>query len=135
MELNQVSALLESAPMKLETGFERLESGVLHVACRTDMHGCSGEMFEWWFRSRPDTQRYIWWHPVDHVASHWIEGTADTHIGSIHLAEESLTIFRFDSSPSISSILNDVIIPKISKSPDSIFTIDPIWPIVYLRLL
>ncbi|GAB6404130.1 DAPG hydrolase family protein [Pseudomonas sp. MHK4] len=88
MELNQVSALLESTPMKLETGFERLESGVLHVACRTDMHGCSGEMFEWWFRSRPDTQRYIWWHPVDHVASHWIEGTADTHIGSIHLAEE-----------------------------------------------
>jgi len=74
--------------MPLETGYERLPDGALHIACRTDLHKCSGEMLEWWFRSRPNTQQYIWWHPVDHVSSEWLGGTADTHIGSIHKVEE-----------------------------------------------
>lgn len=91
MKIAEVSALLQPTPMKLEMGYERLADGVLHIACRTDMHQCTGAMFEWWFRSRPDTERYIWWHPVDHVASHWAEGSEDTHIGSIHLAEEFFT--------------------------------------------
>ena len=67
------------------------QSGVLHVACRTDLHGVTGAMFEWWFRFRPDTQQYIWWHPVDHILSDWIEGTAETHVGSIHVVEEFFT--------------------------------------------
>lgn len=89
MELNDVAPLLESPPLELETGYERLPSGVLHVAVRTDMHGCTGEMFEWWFRWRCDTQKYVWWHPVDHVSSHW-QGTlaADTHVGSEHVVTE-----------------------------------------------
>ena len=78
-------------PLQLETGFERLPNGVLHVACRTDLHNCTGEMFEWWFRSRPGTREYIWWHPVDHVSSDWAEGSADTHVGSIHLVKEYFT--------------------------------------------
>lgn len=88
MQLNEVDRLLDPAPMRLETGFERLANGVLHIACRTDMHGCTGEMLEWWFRFRPNTQQYIWWHPVDHVSSTWIGGVADTHVGSIHKVEE-----------------------------------------------
>ena len=64
MQLQDANRLLDPTPMPLETGYERLPDGVLHVACRTDLHGCTGEMFEWWFRSRPDTQQYIWWHPV-----------------------------------------------------------------------
>jgi hypothetical protein len=91
MELREANRLLDPTPMALETGFERLPNGVLHVACRTDMHGCTGEMFEWWFRFRPDTQKYIWWHPVDHVYSDWIGGTAGTHVGSIHKVEEYFT--------------------------------------------
>lgn len=91
MELREADRLLDPTPMALETGFERLPNGVLHVACRTDMHGCTGEMFEWWFRFRPDTQKYIWWHPVDHVYSDWIGGTAGTHVGSIHKVEEYFT--------------------------------------------
>jgi hypothetical protein len=77
--------------LHLETGYERFADGVLHVACRTDLHNCSGEMFEWWFRSRPNTQQYIWWHPVDHVSSEWAEWRAGTHVGSIHLVEEYFT--------------------------------------------
>jgi hypothetical protein len=91
MKLGEVGQLLNPEPLRLETGYERFEDGVLHVACRTDMHGCSGEMFEWWFRSRPDTQQYIWWHPRDHVSSRWAEQREGTHVGSIHVVEEYFT--------------------------------------------
>ncbi|MEV5009421.1 MULTISPECIES: DAPG hydrolase family protein [unclassified Streptomyces] len=92
MELDEVSALLHPEPLQLETGYERLPSGVLHVAVRTDMHRCLGEMFEWWFRWRCDTQKYVWWHPADHVSSVW-EGSLsdDTHVGSEHVVTERLT--------------------------------------------
>jgi hypothetical protein len=88
LDLSEAGRLLDPAPMRIETGFERLANGVLHVACRTDLQAVTGAMFEWWFRFRPDTQQYIWWHPVDHVFSDWIEGSADTHVGSIHVVEE-----------------------------------------------
>ncbi|HEX7429522.1 MAG TPA: hypothetical protein VF328_22015 [Mycobacterium sp.] len=89
MDLSEVGALLDPKPLPLETGYERLPSGALHVAVRTDMHGCSGEMLEWWFRWRCDTQKYVWWHPIDHVSSHWQgELSPDTHIGSEHVVSE-----------------------------------------------
>lgn len=91
MNTDQIDRLLDPTPLPLETGYERLDSGVLHIACRTDLHGCSGEMFEWWFRSRPMTQQYVWWHPVDHLYSDWLEGQPGTHVGSIHKVEEYFT--------------------------------------------
>ena len=91
MKFAQVAPLLSAAPINIETGYERFADGVLHVACRTDLRGCTGEMFEWWFRFRPDTQKYIWWHPVDHVFSDWIECREGTHVGSIHVVEEYFT--------------------------------------------
>lgn len=91
MKLSEAHALLDPTPMPLELGYERLPDGVLHVACRTDMHGCTGEMFEWWFRFRPDTQQYVWWHPIDHLYSTWIETQQGTHVGSIHVVEEEFT--------------------------------------------
>jgi hypothetical protein len=91
MQLDDANRLLDPAPLPLETGYERLPDGVLHVACRTDLHGCTGEMFEWWFRFRPDTQQYVWWHPVDHLYSAWEGGTPGTHVGSTHVVEELFT--------------------------------------------
>ncbi len=91
MQLSEVGALLDPTPLPIETGYERFPNGVLHVAARTDLHGCSGEMFEWWFRFRPDTQQYIWWHPVDHQFSDWTETREGTHIGSIHVVVEEFT--------------------------------------------
>ena len=91
MNFSDADRLLDPRPLAIETGFERLASGVPHIACRTDMHGCSGEMFEWWFRFRPNTQHYTWWHPVDHVSSEWLEVQAGTHIGSVHKVEESFS--------------------------------------------
>jgi hypothetical protein len=46
MKLSECGAILRPQPFALETGQGRFEDGVLHVACRTDLHGCSGEMFE-----------------------------------------------------------------------------------------
>lgn len=91
MTMDEIDRLLDPAPLPVEAGYERLPGGALHVACRTDLHRCTGEMFEWWFRFRPDTQKYIWWHPVDHVSSNWIVPDSNTHIGSTHLAEEYFT--------------------------------------------
>lgn len=85
------SRLLDPAPMALEMGFRRLENGVLHVAVRTDMHRCTGKMFDWWFGSRPTTREYRWWHPKDHLASDWEEGERGSAIGAIHVVEERLT--------------------------------------------
>ena len=94
MQPDNFDRLLAPAPMPIEMGYERLPSGVAHIACRTDLHGCSGEMLEWWFRFRPNTQHYIWWHPVDHISSEWLEVKESTHIGAIHQVEE-----RFTGSP------------------------------------
>jgi len=91
MKLSEAGVLLDPTPLPLELGYERFDNGVLHVAVRTDMHGCTGEMFEWWFRFRPNTQQYIWWHPIDHIFSDWIVGKPDTHVGSTHVVEEEFT--------------------------------------------
>ena len=90
MELNEADRLLDPAPMMIETGVKRLDSGGLRVAARTDMLGCTGKMFEWWFQSAPDTGRYAWWHPHDHVSSEWREWSPGRHIGSTHVVKESL---------------------------------------------
>lgn len=90
MDLNEADRLLDPAPIAIETGVERLPSGALRVAARTDMPGCSGEMLEWWFQSAPDTGRYAWWHPRDHVSSEWREWSPGGHIGSTHVVQERL---------------------------------------------
>lgn len=91
MKLDDAGPLLDPTPLPLELGYERFDDGILHVAVRTDMHGCTGEMFEWWFRFRPNTQQYIWWHPIDHIFSDWIVGRPDSHVGSTHIVEEEFT--------------------------------------------
>lgn len=90
VELDQAAVLLNPDPLPLEMGIQRLPSGQLHVAARTDMYRCKGHMFEWWFRFAPDTQQYAWWHPIDHVSSAWRETNPRTHIGSTHVVEEKL---------------------------------------------
>jgi len=89
-DLDAAARLLDPAPLTLEMGVQRQESGVLHVAARTDMPHCKGRMFEWWFRFAPDTQQYAWWHPIDHVSSAWRETSPTTHVGSTHIVEERL---------------------------------------------
>jgi hypothetical protein len=96
VELTAAHALLAADPLPLEMGVQRLESSQLLVAARTDMHRCSGEMFEWWFRFAPDTQRYLWGHPIDHISPDWRDTSPSTHIGSTHVISER---FGSDASP------------------------------------
>src|ERR1700760_4959005 len=91
MDYAERNRLLDPRPMALELGYERLGSGVLHIAIRTDMHNCTGAMLEWWFAKRIDSREYRWWHPLDHISSEWREGTAGIVPGSVHLVEERFT--------------------------------------------
>src|SRR5919198_4701739 len=100
VELDQAHLLLDPEPLPLEMGIQRLGSGQLHVAARTDMPGCKGRMFEWWFRFAPDTQQYAWWHPLDHLSSTWRETNPRTHIGSTHVVEERLRPGQGPAPPS-----------------------------------
>jgi DAPG hydrolase PhiG domain len=91
MEFSEAKRLLSPDPLPLEMGVERLPSGQLHVAVRTYLTGCSGEMFQWWFGSGPKAREYAWWHPVDHVGSEWLDLPADgSGIGATHVADEKL---------------------------------------------
>lgn len=54
MEVTEADRLLAPSPMPVELGIERLPSGVLRVAGRTDVPACDGEMFRWWFSFAPD---------------------------------------------------------------------------------
>ncbi len=83
--------LLDPAPMALEMGYQRLDSGVLDIAVRTDLHECAGAMLEWWFSSRPGDREYRWWHPLDHISSSWEGGETGDAVGSTHVVEERLT--------------------------------------------
>jgi hypothetical protein len=91
MDYSDRNRLLDPKPMPLELGYERLPDGVLHIAVRTDMHHCSGDMLEWWFASRIGTREYKWWHPLDHISSSWREGVTGAVPGSVHLVEERFT--------------------------------------------
>ena len=91
MEFTDVTRLLDPDPMPLEMGIERVQDGVLHVAVRTPMAGCTGAMFQWWFGWGPKTREYAWWHPGDHGFSDWLDLPADgSGIGSTHVVEEKL---------------------------------------------
>lgn len=62
-----LDAMLASAPLRIESGIERLPSGVVRVAVRTDLPNCKGRMLDWWFKEFDTNQHLLMWHPVDHV--------------------------------------------------------------------
>lgn len=83
--------LLDPFPLHLETGITRSADGCLLVAARTELHGCSGRMLDWWFTFFETTQHIKWWHPHDHVAHHgwdrhWRKGE-NYHGASIEAVE------------------------------------------------
>jgi DAPG hydrolase PhiG domain len=87
-EFANAAELLDPAPRAVEMGVVRCPSGVLFVAARTEMPGCNAHMFEWWFRFVNNTERFMWWHPLDHVALRSEGASADTHIGATHIADQ-----------------------------------------------
>jgi len=89
MQLAEADRLLEPGYLELESGWQRLEDGQLHVAAWTTMFGCKGRMVEWWFGYLETTEQYKWWHPRDHVWCEW-KGERGTgrFIGGTHHVHE-----------------------------------------------
>lgn len=91
MKLADINKLLDHEYLPMENGWLRNDDGTLHIAARTHMIGCSGEMVKWWFSFIHHTEQYLWWHPRDHVFSDWIgpRGTGE-FIGGTHIVDEYL---------------------------------------------
>ncbi|MGR2661738.1 MULTISPECIES: DAPG hydrolase family protein [Chromobacterium] len=85
--------LLQPGPLMLETGVRRLDDGRLLVAARTELPGCAGRMFDWWFTFFDSTQHIRWWHPHDHVELRGWDGRRSTgrgYVGATVRAVEAL---------------------------------------------
>ena len=75
--------------LPFESGVERLDDGVWHVAAHTRMPGVRAEMIGWWFGSyMQTTEHYKRWHPRDHVWMDWANKEPTTHVGASHLVHE-----------------------------------------------
>lgn len=64
--------LIQPGYLDMEHGYARNTDGTYCVACLTDLGTeVSGEMIDWWFSHCDDTERYRWWHPLDHISCTW----------------------------------------------------------------
>lgn len=89
MRYEDRARLHDPGSLAFESGVEKLEDGVYHVAVLTPMFGVSAEMFGWWFGSYMQTTRhYRMWHPRDHVWMRWENKSPGTHVGAHHLVHE-----------------------------------------------
>ena len=81
--------LLTPERLAFESGVERLDDGVYHVAAKTPMIGVRPEMIAWWFGTyMQTTEHYVRWHPRDHVWMDWADKAPGTHVGASHLVHE-----------------------------------------------
>lgn len=89
MRYQDRTQLLKPEGLAFESGVERLEDGVVHVAVLTSMPGVRAEMIAWWFGTyMQTTEHYKRWHPRDHVWMDWEDKSPGTHLGAQHLVHE-----------------------------------------------
>jgi DAPG hydrolase PhiG domain len=63
--------LLDHSYLDMETGYARLDNGILYVSVITDTPAVSGEMIDWWFSWHDTDKAYTLWHPRDHISAVW----------------------------------------------------------------
>jgi hypothetical protein len=89
MNYEDRNRLLAPESLEFESGVERLDDGIFHVAVLTRMPGASAEMIAWWFGTyMQTTEHYRMWHPRDHVWMAWENKSPGTHVGAHHLVHE-----------------------------------------------
>ena len=72
LPMEEVDKMLDLQYAGLEHGYINNEDGTWFVACRTVFpKACTGEMFDFWLSHCDDTERYQWWHPIDHKKGTW----------------------------------------------------------------
>jgi hypothetical protein len=87
--LKDASKLLSDEYVNLEAGYGQASDGLDVVAASTYMRGVTGSMIDWWFSSTLTTERYLMWHPRDHVYAEWVPPpTGKGYIGGHHLVKE-----------------------------------------------
>jgi hypothetical protein len=67
----EANRLLDAGYLEMETGYGRLDNGMLYVAALTDMPGVTGDMIDWWFAWHDTDKAYTLWHPRDHISAVW----------------------------------------------------------------
>lgn len=89
-------ALLDPAPLPVESGWCTLADGVGYVAVHTAMPAVTGEMVDWWFDWHPrESLRYRVWHPAAHLEnSVELPATAGAkaHWGAVHHPVEDVGV-------------------------------------------
>ena len=120
MRLDQVTALLSAGDLPYQSGIERLDGGMLHVAVLTRMPQVTPAMFGWWFGDYlQTTEHYKRWHPRDHVWMAWENKQPGTHVGASHLVHEyiggKLNKLRITFLPS-----SDYFGNTLDDAPDSV---------------
>jgi DAPG hydrolase PhiG domain len=89
MKFEECSQILSPKQLAFESGLERLDNGMVHVAVLTRMPGVTAEMIAWWFGEYMQTsEHYRRWHPTDHVWMGWQDKQPGTHLGAKHLVHE-----------------------------------------------
>lgn len=92
-DIPDIDALLDPAPLPLETGTCQLADGRRVVAVRNPLLNCTGAMLEWWFTFFETTEHLKWWHPHDHIHhggwdEQWVKG--ENYLGATIQAVEAL---------------------------------------------
>ena len=86
--------LCDPEPMKVETGWTRLEDGSIQVAFRTELPGVTTEMVEWWADWHPlRDDRYRAWHPTEHFGNRILPGGSKqekTYWGAVIFFDEDV---------------------------------------------
>ena len=67
----EANRLLDAGYLDMETGYARLDNGMMYVAALTDMPDVTGEMIDWWFAWHDTDKAYQLWHPRDHIEAKW----------------------------------------------------------------
>ena len=89
MKYDERTRLLAPEELDFESGIERLDDGVFHVAVLTPMRDVRAEMIAWWFGTyMQTTEHYRMWHPRDHIWMDWQDKSPGTHVGAQHLVHE-----------------------------------------------
>jgi hypothetical protein len=53
-----------------------------------ELRGITPEMVDWWWDHIDNSERYLMWHPKDHISFKWLVPPTQSHIGAIQLVEE-----------------------------------------------
>jgi hypothetical protein len=89
VHIKGANQLLDSFYLPFESGWKRLDTGVINIAVRTHMIGVAPAVVDWWISFLHHSEEYRWWHPRDHVFSDWEAGCEPgKYLGRTHLAHE-----------------------------------------------